>query len=133
MVQLTKLVASLVAAGVMPIFVLIHIFSAGQLSAFSKFPYFGHLNHLTMESLGHLEELTTTKTVKLMFEASAVQYPLETQVCTPGLFDTPKCNHQLLCILRSNIREWDRQVSKLLIAAKSTGKHQHEVCRFGDL
>lgn len=77
--------ASLVAAGVMPIFVLLDIFSSSRLSAFSTFPYFDHLNHLTLESLVHLEELTTRKTAKLLFEAAATRHPTETKVCAIGL------------------------------------------------
>lgn len=80
--QLSRVLAVLVASGIMPIISLLDIFSPRWLAAFRKFPYFGHLRHLTLESLYHLEAKITKKTVQLLFEAAAACSPMESEVST---------------------------------------------------
>ena len=85
--QVVDTMATYVAIGVLPVTAVLETFSVHRLSAFSSFPLLStqYLNHLVLASIKRLEELTTPKTVKLLFEAQEACHPKNTKVLTEPL------------------------------------------------
>ena len=85
--QVVDTMAAYVAIGVLPVTAVLKTFSAHRLSPFRSFPWLSaqYLNHLVLASIKRLEELTTPKTVKLLFESQEARHPKETKVLTDSL------------------------------------------------
>lgn len=94
--------ASYVAMGVLPVTAILDTLSSHRLSAFSSFPCLQAplLHHLIIGSIQSLEEITTVKTVKLLFEAQEARYPEETKVHPPSCIFDSNCLVLILFVLR---------------------------------
>lgn len=83
--QVTLMLGTFVAMGILPMTAIFETFSRDRLSAYRKFPVFAHLDHLICMSVQVVRAVTTRKTVELLLKAQCDCQPGDPQVHTQTL------------------------------------------------